>query len=153
MLKQLTLTGISFKPKPYFKKESTLYEKFVNKKWSTEYHPFGRKQDFLSYVLQEWENLKDNPEKVREYTFVQNKPFFERLPSQVDKELRNESSLAPQNTDTCTEQQPSYFSHTKNPGDEAHNRDQYLKSHELVQIKKFLETIGIEPLQFLWRIF
>ena len=72
---------------------------------------------------------------------------------QVDKELRNESSPAPQNTDTCTEQQLSYFSHTKNPGDEGHNGDQYLKSHELVQIKKFLETIGIEPLQFLWRIF
>lgn len=156
MLKQLTLTGISFTPKPYFKKESTLYEKFVNKKWSTEYHRFGRKQDFLSYVLQERENLKDSPEKVREYltrkekdALVQNKPFFERLPSQVDKELRNKSSQATQNTDTCTEQQPSYFSHTKNPGDEAHNGDQYLKSHELVQIKKFLETIGIDPLQFL----
>ena len=87
MSKQLTLSGISFKLKLYFKNASTLYEKFINMNWSKKHHCFRTKQEFIKNALHEWSKIKHNASAVNEYlsqsespkkTF---KPFFEkRLP-------------------------------------------------------------------------
>ena len=56
-----------FKPKPFFKNATTLYQKFVNKKWSETSHRFESKEAFLKNVLSEWEKVKPNSEFVEHY--------------------------------------------------------------------------------------
>lgn len=67
MSKQLTLFGKRAVPASYFTNPKSDYERFVNKKWSESSERFGRKQNFLQFVLVEWEKIKNDKERLVKY--------------------------------------------------------------------------------------
>ena len=65
MSKQLTLFGkISGRIEPYFKNPQSAYEQYVNKSCQLNHGKYGRKQNFLSAVLEEWERIKNDKKTV-----------------------------------------------------------------------------------------
>ena len=164
MSRQLTLSGMCFKPKPFLKNATTLYQKFVNKKWSETSHRFESKQAFLKNVLSEWEKVKSNSEFVEHYINrdipedkIGTKPYFTLIkttavPTQSKNEAKNiestfrqsspTSTIAPaccDNSETLSENAPS----------DKETPESYLKSQEMVQISNFLVEIGATPTDFL----
>ena len=67
MSRQLTLFGNTAKVVPSFKNAQIGYQKFVNKQWKEKHGKFGTKNDFLSYVLKEWDEIKNNLIKLNAY--------------------------------------------------------------------------------------
>ena len=66
MSRQLTLFGNTAQVAPYFKNAPTDYQKFVNKEWKEKHGKFWTKNN-LSYVLKEWDEIKNDPIKLNAY--------------------------------------------------------------------------------------
>ena len=68
MARQLTLFWNTPQVAPYFKNAQTDYRKLVNKQWCKVKHgKFGTKNNFLSYIQKEWDEIKNNPIKLNAY--------------------------------------------------------------------------------------
>ena len=67
MSRQLTLFGNTAQVVPSFKNAQIGYQKFVNKQWKEKHGKFGTKNDFLSYVLKELNEIKNDLIKLNAY--------------------------------------------------------------------------------------
>ena len=68
MSKQLTLFGkISGRIEPYIKNPQSTYKQYVNKSWQLNHGKYGRKQDFLSAILKDWERIKNDKKAIADY--------------------------------------------------------------------------------------
>ncbi|CAB3978472.1 Hypothetical predicted protein [Paramuricea clavata] len=153
MSKQLTLSGISFKPKPYFKNASTLYEKFINKNWSKRHYCFKTKQEFIKNALHEWDKIRHNENAVNEYlaqsesTKNTSKPFFQKLSCKADSQHKEDTILPSIHHPVKKKSESTDL--LENAPTNIESRENYLKSHELKMVKKFLDEIGSQSSEFL----
>jgi hypothetical protein len=149
MSKQIKqISGISFKPKAYFKNASTLYEKFINNNWSKRHHCFKTKQEFIKNALHEWDKIRHDESPVNEYlpqsesTKKTSKPFFEKLSSKADSHHKGDTILS-------SAHDPESTCLLENALTNIESQENYLKSHELRMVKKFLDKIGSQSSELL----
>ena len=151
----------------YFSSPKTLYERYINKKWTERMDKFQSKQGFIKKAITEWKNSSDQewieflsskaPES--KFSIVSFFKPVQKISTNNDRNKNNsdndgttEQICNPSEQAICSESQPQHSSFpsvaTPNASEAVNKREDYLNEKEAHLIKTFLDNIECNGREF-----